>query len=122
MRVAIVLMLAAASALPQPAAAQRTERVLTIFGDDKCPENTICVRAPERDRYRIPKEFREEGPIAPQNQSWAARAEGVLSENKIGADTCSAVGAAGWTGCYLEQFRKAREEARQKASENRAQP
>jgi hypothetical protein len=94
-----------------PAQAQRTDRVLTIFGEDKCPEDTICVRAPERDRYRIPKELR--GPsILPENQSWAARSASVLDTGKSGTGSCTAIGSGGWTGCYMEEMRKARAEAK----------
>jgi hypothetical protein len=104
-----------------PAAAQSNERVLTVFGEDKCPADTICVRAPERDRYRIPKELR--GPsILPENQSWAARSQATLSEGKSGAGSCSASGAGGWTGCWAEQMRKARAEAKALAAEQRQIP
>ncbi len=95
-----------------PAIAQRQERVLTIFGDDKCPENDICVRAPERDRYRIPKELRGDSTL-PENQSWAARSAATLDTGKSGAGSCTNTGAGGWTGCYMKQMREAREEKKQ---------
>ncbi len=96
-----------------PAAAQ--ERVLTVFGDDRCPPDTICVRAPERDRYRIPKELREQS-TRPENQSWATRSQATLSEGRTGTGSCSAVGGGGWTGCWAEQMRKAKEEAKARAA------
>jgi hypothetical protein len=100
-----------AVALPNVAAAQ--ERVLTVFGNDRCPDNTICVRAPERERYRIPKELRPAS-TSPKNQSWAVRSEATLSEGASGTGSCSGTGAGGWTGCWGEEMRKAREEARAK--------
>lgn len=109
----LTLSIIAALAIPaMPAVAQRSERVLTIFGNDKCPENTICVTAPERDRYRIPKEFRGPSEL-PENQSWAARAGATLDTGKTNpTGNCSAAGAGNWTGCYMQQMRQAREDAK----------
>jgi hypothetical protein len=100
-----------AAALPNVATAQ--ERILTVFGDDRCPDNTICVRAPERERYRIPKELRPAS-VSPKNQSWAVRSQATLSEGASGTGSCSGTGSGGWTGCWSEEMRKAREEARAK--------
>ena len=101
------------AAAPAPVAAQ--ERVLTIFGDDECPRDTICVRAPENERYRIPKELRETTP-QPGNESWAARARSMEYVGRTGINSCSPVGAGGWTGCYEQMVRQAREERRQAAA------
>ncbi len=89
-----------------PAAAQ--QRSLTIFGDDKCPSDTICVVAPESERFRIPKAFRDAlRKEAPDRVSWAIRSQATLSEGKSGADSCSAAGAGGWTGCFMKQMKEA---------------
>jgi hypothetical protein len=106
-------------ALPSSAMAQiENERILTIFGKDKCPSNTICVTAPESERYRIPKQFRNSGVIAPQNQAWGARAEATLGAGaKTGIGSCSAVGSGGWSGCWIQQMRAARAEAAAAAKE-----
>ncbi len=103
-----------------PVAAQiANERILTVFGEDKCPADTICVRAPENERYRIPKQLRESGIIAPQNQSWAARAQGTMDAGaKTGIGSCSANGPSGWTGCWAQQMRAARAERAAAAVEN----
>jgi hypothetical protein len=112
---------------PLPALAQSSDRVLVIFGKDKCPtdstgnEIVVCSRRPEAERYRIPKELRTSAP-SPENQSWAARSSSTLSTGRTGTGSCSAVGAGGWTGCYLQEFRKAREEARANAAEQRKIP
>lgn len=112
MRHAIVIaaLLVAPFAASTPVSAQlANERILTIFGEDKCPADTICVRAPENERYRIPKQFRESGVIAPQNQSWAARAQGTMDAGaRTGIGSCSASGPGGWTGCWQQQMRAAR--------------
>jgi hypothetical protein len=113
-----LFMLAALSSLPAPVAAQ--ERILTVFGDDRCPDNTICVRAPEKDRYRIPKELRPAS-ASPKNQSWAVRSEATLGEGASGTGSCSNVGGGGWTGCWSEEMRKARAEARAKKEGKLAQ-
>ena len=102
---------------PMPAMAQQTDRVLTIFGNDKCPTNAsgdeivVCARRPESERFRIPKELREPIEITPENQSWAAKANNTLNAGAAtGIGSCSAVGAQGWTGCWAEQMRQARAE------------
>ncbi len=87
------------------------ERILTIFGSDKCPENTICVRASESERFRIPKALRDPAKT-PDAVSWSARSAATLSEGKSGTGSCTAVGGGGWTGCWAEQMRKARAEAK----------
>lgn len=97
-------------AAPAPVMAQ--DRVLTIFGDDKCPSDTICVVAPESERYRIPKGFRE--PLnSPNAKSWSVRSQATLAEGKTGTGSCSAVGSGGWTGCWAEYMRQMREDAKQ---------
>jgi hypothetical protein len=117
--IAFIALVLAPLTLPSAALAQiENERVLTIFGKDKCPANTICVTAPESERYRIPKQFRNSGVIAPQNQAWGARAEATLSAGaKTGIGSCSATGSGGWTGCWAQQMRAARAEAAAAAKE-----
>ncbi len=117
---AIAALILVPLAMPGPGFAQiANERVLTIFGEDKCPANTICVRAKESERYRIPKQFRNSGVIAPEHQAWGARAEATLSAGaKTGIGSCSPSGPGGWTGCYMQQMRAARAEKAAAAKEN----
>ena len=102
--------------LATPVAAQ--ERVLTIFGSDKCPSNTICVRAPEEERYRIPKGLRQSKP-SPDSQSWAVRSQATLAEGYSGPG-CSAAGGIIDT-CFAKQLRAAREEAKAARDAKRAE-
>ncbi len=97
------------------------QRELIIFGDDKCPADTICVTAPESERYRIPKQLRAK-PYSPENESWSLRAQAALEAGKSGIGSCTAIGSGGWTGCYMEEMRKAREEAKQRAAGNKDLP
>jgi hypothetical protein len=99
-----------------PAEAQRTERTLVIFGDDKCPtssgqEIVVCVRRSENERYRIPPQFRKTDPL--YNQTWADRAESLEYVGAAGPQSCSPVGAGGASGCFNEIVRKARAEDRE---------
>jgi hypothetical protein len=96
-------------ALPLSTPVMAQERVLTIFGNDKCPANTICVRAPEEERYRIPKALRQTTP-SPDSQSWAIRSQATLAEGYSGPG-CSAAGGIIDT-CFAKQLRAAREEAK----------
>lgn len=114
----IAALFAAPLAMPAAAAAQTAnDRVLTIFGSDPCPKDTICVRAPEAERYRIPKALRNTGPIAPGNQSWAARAAQLDSVERAGPSQCTVQGPNNWSGCWLQQMRAARADRRNSAEE-----
>lgn len=106
--------LAAPLLLPSaPAVAQRNsnEQVLVIFGNDACPRDTICVRRSEGERFRIPQELRRVEPSG-QSNSWAARARSMEYAGASGTNSCTPVGAGGWTGCYQQMLRQAREERR----------
>jgi hypothetical protein len=117
------ILLIAPVALSAPAGAQTAnDRVLTVFGNDPCPRDTICVRAPEAERYRIPKEFRNTGPIAPQNQSWANRAAQLDTVERAGPSACTVQGPNNWTGCWLQQMRAARAERKNAAQEASVEP
>lgn len=112
------LLLAVALAAPllvpaAPVAAQRNtnEQVLVIFGNDSCPRDTICVRRSEGERFRIPQELRRVEPSG-QSNSWAARARSMEYAGASGTNSCTPVGAGGWTGCYQQMLRQAREERR----------
>lgn len=96
-----------------PALAQRNtnEQVLVIFGNDSCPRDTICVRRSESERFRIPQELRRVEPSG-QSNSWAARARSMEYAGASGTNSCTPVGAGGWTGCYQQMLRQAREERR----------
>jgi len=96
-----------------PVAAQRSEKVLTIFGSDKCPtsngdEIVICRRLPEEERYRIPRELRETGERG--NETWGDRAASIEYVGRSGTNSCSPAGAGGASGCFREMARKACEE------------
>ncbi len=93
-----------------------TEKVRQVFvyGDDPCPtgkgdEIVICGRLPDNDRYRIPKELRTD-PNSPQVQAWANRARSFERVGAAGIDSCSPVGAGGFTGCFSQLARAAKEE------------
>lgn len=98
-------------------------RSIMLTGTQKCPTPTnpdeeivVCARTGEP--YRIPKELRNDKPIAAQNQSWVNRAALADEVGRRAAglpDTCSPTGSGGQTGCAklrAEQFAAERNEAR----------
>ncbi|MCF8709439.1 hypothetical protein [Rhizorhapis sp. SPR117] len=123
------LMIAAALAgmvLPGLASAQEREiagavddasvkiNQLIVYGDDPCPESTadqitVCARKGENERFRIPEALRSES-NRPANTSWTTRAEALEYVGRSGTDSCSPVGAGGFTGCFSQLMREARAE------------
>ena len=121
-----VLSLAALAAavplLPAPAAAQAPQeriRRLVVYGNDPCPrgasgeEVVICARRPETERYRIPRELRDQPDDDPDSTSWAVRAEALEYVGRSGIQSCSTVGPGGASGCWNELVRAWRKERRQ---------
>jgi hypothetical protein len=112
---ALLAVLAVAPAPAQPG--ERITRVI-VYGSDPCPRGTddevvICGRRPENQRFRIPEELRE-GALDPdpENQSWAVRATSLEYVGRTGTQSCSTVGPGGFTGCWAELMRAARDERR----------
>lgn len=106
----------AAAAAAGPADTVERVKQVIVYGDDPCPpsqgdEISICARLPDADRYRIPKELRDD-PNAPANQSWMNRAQSIEYVGRSGTDSCSPVGAGGATGCFQQLARAARAERR----------
>ncbi|MBW8744585.1 MAG: hypothetical protein JF628_09605 [Sphingomonas sp.] len=110
-----------AGCLAGPALAQQNDKALVVYGNDKCPEGTICIHAPESDRYRIPQSLRS-GPLAPQDQPWAQRAASISDVGASGTGSCSTSGAGGWTGCWKQQMKAARAEKKQDANAEAESP
>jgi hypothetical protein len=99
-----------------PAEGQRRVSQLIVYGDDPCPASTadvivVCARRGEDDRYRIPEPLRGNSEVS-GNQSWAANARALEYVGRTGIQSCSTVGPGGFTGCWAEMMRQAREDRR----------
>ena len=97
---------------------QGNDKVLVIYGNDKCPAGTICVTRSESERYRIPKAIRDTTP-SPGEERWADRsraldAVGVSAAG--GTGSCTNIGGGGYSGCLRNDIQAARA-ARQADSE-----
>ena len=111
---------AAATLAPAPADAQGVQREkvrrLVVYGADPCPraqsgdEIVVCARRPETERYRIPKELRDQPGDDPDSTSWAVRAEALEYVGRTGIQSCSTVGPGGASGCWNELVRAWRKE------------
>jgi hypothetical protein len=90
---------------------------LIIYGDDPCPQSqdpnevTVCARLPDGDRFRVPPNLRD-NPNDPASQAWAGRAIELSYVGRTGTDSCSTVGAGGFTGCFNQIVSQARAERR----------
>ncbi|MFN3387622.1 MAG: hypothetical protein ACK40O_01720 [Allosphingosinicella sp.] len=105
-------------ALPAPAGADERIVRVVVYGNDPCPtagaaeEIVVCARRPDSERYRVPEPLRDEATDDPENVSWAARAESLEYVGRTGIQSCSTVGPGGFTGCWAEIMRAARDERR----------
>jgi hypothetical protein len=128
MRMAPTLFAAAFALLPaslfaQPAAPAEQVAHLVIYGRDACPrgregEIIICARHPESERYRIPRQLRDQGDQGPEGTSWAEKAQSLEYVGRTGTQSCSPIGAGGWTGCWAQMMREARQERAHPESNN----
>lgn len=91
--------------------------VLVLYGNERCPTNTngeeivVCQRRSAQEQFRIPKEVRT-FEVTPENETWAAREKSNQDVGGVGVGSCSTVGAAGASGCFVQQARRAKSEAR----------
>lgn len=106
-------------ALAAPAAAQDVGQntgpepkvnMVIIYGDDKCPESsgdtiTVCARKAESERFRIPQTLRES--TSPSNEAWNNKVLAYETVGRTGTQSCSPVGAGGWTGCTGQMLKQA---------------
>jgi len=83
--------------------------VLVLYGNERCPTNgnneeiVVCVRRSAAEQFRIPKELRE-FEVTPENASWAVKEQANRTVGNTGVGTCTAVGAAGATGCNVQDL------------------
>lgn len=92
---------------------QRTS-VLYTYGDEPCPEAqegeiVVCAQQPETERYRVPKELREEikDDVPAGGGSWASAVEGYDNVARASRpNSCSPVGSYGFTGCAAAAMRQ----------------
>lgn len=96
---------AAQSAAPEP-----KMNMVIIYGDDKCPESsddtiTVCARKAESERFRIPENLRQSS--SPSNEAWNNKVIAYETVGRTGTQSCSPVGAGGWTGCTGQMLKQA---------------
>jgi len=105
---------------PAPAMAQNSiVSEIIVYGTDPCPRSTddevvVCARKPESERYRIPERYRQSGPLQ-SRESWANRAIAFETYGRTGINSCSPVGAAGFTGCTQQLINQAFKERQEEA-------
>ena len=111
---------AAAFAVAAPAQTGNRDRIsrVIVYGNDPCPRGAegdiiVCGRRPDQERYRVPEELRDEAADEdPESTSWAVRAESLEYVGRTGIQSCSTVGPGGFTGCWNQMMRAARDEQR----------
>ena len=113
---ALAAALAAEAQQPQADTGGPRVNQVIVYGNDPCPVSTaeeivVCARRGEDDRYRIPEPLRGNTEIR-DNQSWAVNARQLEYVGRTGIQSCSTVGPGGFTGCWAEMMRQAREDRR----------
>jgi hypothetical protein len=109
--------------LPASAEAQSASpSEIVVYGNDPCPRSTddqvvICSRRPETERYRLPENYRPSG-TRQEKQAWANKARSLQNVGATGANSCSAVGPGGFTGCLIQDIKQARRETRERADQS----
>lgn len=98
---------AVAAAAPSSAQTYR-ERFVTVFGSDPCPkaanpdEIVVCARRPEEERFRLPRQVREQEAAQIDRRDDVAEQRAQLASGRdsaTGIGSCSAVGPGGMIGC-----------------------
>ena len=104
---------------PAASAQEAGEKVnqLIVYGDDPCPvsqgdEITVCARKSESERFRIPAPLRESGDLQ-KNEAWNNKVLAYETVGRTGTQSCSPVGAGGWTGCSNKLISNAYAEKRE---------
>ena len=100
----------AGPAAAQGAAPEPKMNMVIIYGDDKCPESgddtiTVCARKAESERFRIPENLRQS--TSPSNEAWNNKVIAYETVGRTGTQSCSPVGAGGWTGCTGQMLKQA---------------
>ena len=104
------------AAVPTAATAQVGQGRLTIYGNDPCPRENICIRAPESQRYRLPKDQQLQG-TRQDRQSWANRAQGLRTVGNTGPQSCTNVGPGGFTCCVVQSINEAKQARKEQQQE-----
>lgn len=112
-------LLVGVAALPEPAIAQAGQITVTIYGNDPCPREAICIRKRESDRYRLPQSQNPQG-TPQQRQSWAQKSQPLMTVGNTGTGSCSAVGPGGHTGCLIQEINRAKKSTQDQAQQDRA--
>lgn len=115
----LALLGAPAAAAQEAPASTQGEKVnqLIVYGDDPCPasqgdEITVCARKAESERFRIPAPLRESGNLQ-KNEAWNNKVLAYETVGRTGTQSCSPVGAGGWTGCSNKLIANAYAEKRE---------
>ncbi|MBO9695839.1 MAG: hypothetical protein J7499_06555 [Sphingopyxis sp.] len=103
------------SSLAQSSSPPQRTSVLYTYGNEPCPEPqgdeiVVCAQQPETERYRVPKELREEirEDVPAGGGSWASAVDGYTNGAAAASrpNSCSPIGSYGFTGCAAAAMRE----------------
>ena len=106
-----LILAALLTAFPAIAVAQSGEppqriRNIQLGRGEACPKaapGEVVVCSTLEEPYRVPKAFRDTGPVPTSRQSWVNRASDIDQTSRVAGglpNTCSPVGNGGQTGCF----------------------
>lgn len=110
MRSLLLVALAATGAIAmgglaaRPAAAQQADRIIDTYGDEKCPssngqEIVVCRHHDIQEKYRIPKDLREQAPSPQAAGNTGLAAMSSTGSTGVQINSCNSIGAGVAAGC-----------------------
>jgi hypothetical protein len=112
--------------MPGPVRAQQADRIIDIYGNDRCPASNgqqivVCRNHPETERFRIPKDLRdqEREPQAAGGNIGAVTAVNTTGQTGVQINSCNTIGAGVNAGCTKQGLDawKAQQRAQKKQEE-----
>ena len=92
----------------RPALAQQADRIIDTYGDEKCPssngqEIVVCRHHDIQEKYRSPKELREQAPAAQAVGNNGLAAVNSTGSTGVQINSCNTIGAGVAVGCVKQE-------------------
>ena len=79
-------------------------------------EIIVCANRNQRSRFRLPDRSKDQFDPFGETNSVMSERVGWAAEGDTGAQSCSAVGPGGWTGCMVKNWKQSRDQTQWKST------